>query len=288
MSDEPKANMNLDPEMLAAYIDNRLTPEQRAEVEAQLARDPDSYAVLVESIKVLDEINVREAPRVPEQLMVRRWGIVGSVVAAAAAVVLVLQLQPDWLNRLRGEDPQIARLVAAVGEERYIEARLSGGFKYGPLRSGTRGAGVPSEQNLNLRAASANAMNQAANSAQGLRATGVAKLLTGDVDGAIAALEESVRRESSAAALSDLAAAYLARAKDSLLSSDSRLAFETATRALALDPDNAEALFNRALAAEYLRMTEAANLWEAVIVKTPPSGWRDEAQRRIDALRAKP
>ena len=56
MSSEPRAGMNLDPELLAAYIDQRLTPEQRAAVEAQLAKDPDSYAVLVESMKTVDAL----------------------------------------------------------------------------------------------------------------------------------------------------------------------------------------------------------------------------------------
>lgn len=65
MSNEPKAGPGLDPELLAAYVDQRLSPEQRAAVEAQLAADPDSHAVLVETMKALDA-DAAKVPGVPE------------------------------------------------------------------------------------------------------------------------------------------------------------------------------------------------------------------------------
>jgi tetratricopeptide (TPR) repeat protein len=291
MNNEPRAGMSLDAEMLAAYIDKRLTPEQRAVVEAQLASDPDSYAVLVETLKALDEVpDTRQAPQpstapaVPEQKP-RRWVIAAGVLAAAAAIVLVVLVQPDLLQRLRGErvDPQLQALVAAVGEERYLEGRLSGGFKFGPMRSVTRGAA--SDQNLSLMAASAAAQNAAADGARSLRVSGVARLLVGDTDGGITALEESARLEVSAATLADLSAGYLARAAANDDDRDLRRALDAAQRAVALAPDNSEALYNRALAAERLQMPEALGYWETAIANTPVPGWREEAQRRMSALR---
>ena len=50
MTNEPKAGDGLDPEVLAAYLDKRLPPDERAAVEAKLATDPDSYELLVELV----------------------------------------------------------------------------------------------------------------------------------------------------------------------------------------------------------------------------------------------
>ena len=78
---------------------------------------------------------------------------IGALLATAAALLLVVRLQPAWWQQIAGGDdvdPRFAKLVAAVGEERYIEGRLTGGFKYGPLRSVTRGPGglVQSESSV--------------------------------------------------------------------------------------------------------------------------------------------
>src|SRR5689334_918268 len=133
MSNEPKAGMSIDPELLAAYIDRRLSPEQRAAVEAQLAEDPDAYALLVATLNAQDALSVSEQTGSRP----RRWRLVGGVLAAAAAIALLAWTMPAILGGLRGDriDPAFERLVAAVGPQRYVEARLSGGFAYGPLRT---------------------------------------------------------------------------------------------------------------------------------------------------------
>jgi tetratricopeptide (TPR) repeat protein len=290
MSEQPRTPMTPDPEMLAAYIDKRLTPEQRAAVEAQLASDPDSYGVLVESMKALDALagEQRTIPFVAKKSQaIKRWTIAAGLLAAAAALLLVV-VQPEWLPRLAGDrqDAQIKNLVAAAGDQRYLEGRLSGGFKYGPLASGDRGRQSPVA--LKLMAASAEAQNMAADSPKGLRVTGLAKLLVGDVDAGVAALEESVRRGPDASTLADLSAAYLSRSAMTFDEGDLRLALDAAQRALVITPDHPEALYNRALASEKLRMPEAIGFWEAVIAKTSEPGWRDDAQRRLSALRSHP
>src|SRR5262245_3898940 len=62
----------------------------------------------------------------------------GGVLAVAASLLLMLQVQPQ-LNPFRGPTPY-EELVAAVGTNRTIEARLSG-FRYAPLAPVTRGGG---------------------------------------------------------------------------------------------------------------------------------------------------
>ena len=52
-----------------------------------------------------------------------------SLTVSAAALIAVVRVQPTWWQSLWGPaaDPMFAKLVDAVGEERYIEARLTGG-----------------------------------------------------------------------------------------------------------------------------------------------------------------
>jgi tetratricopeptide (TPR) repeat protein len=288
MSDEPKADMNLDPEMLAAYIDNRLTAEQRSEVEAQLARDPDSYAVLIDTIRALDAMNMpaSEVHAVPK---VRRWPIVASALAVAAAVVLVVRLQPDLLQQLRGDrvDSQMHRLVAAVGDTRYFEPRLSGGFRYGPLRTPSRGANDLSEANLQLLAAAADLQKQAQQdpTPENLNAWGAAQLLLRDYDGAIASLRDAVSAAPSARAESDLAAALIARAASQRTSADLQVALDAASTALTRDSNSREALFNRAMALELLGLTEqATEAWRAYLKSDATGAWADEARAHLQRL----
>jgi len=283
MSNEPMAGGSLDPELLAAYIDKRLTPEQRAAVEAQLAADPDNYAVLVETMKALDAVKVPE-PRA------WRWVIAGGVLAAAAAIVLVVWTQPDLLRRLRGEtvDPRLERLIAAVGEERYIDARLAGGFKYGPVRDATRGSGDTVKDNLELLAAAGELRRaaEADQSSDAQHAWAVARIVLGDLDGAISTLEASSRRpDVSSAVLSDLGAAYVARANKNGTTEDLPRALAAFDRALQLDSRHRESAFNRAVVLTELNLREQAKeAWNKYLQLDPDSPWAQEARRRLADL----
>jgi predicted negative regulator of RcsB-dependent stress response len=294
MSEDPKPAMNLDPEMLAAYIDKRLTPEQRAAVEAQLASDPDSYAVLVESMKALDALE-GEQRTVPfaakKKPSLRRWTIAAGVLAVAAALILVV-MQPQWLSRLRGgsADADVQRLVSAVGPERYLEARLTGGFQFGPLKSETRGASDLAQQNLALLAAAGDLQKrvQADPSANNLHAFGVARLLMRDADGAIDTLESAVLAQpQSAVFLSDLAAAYLTRYQWTANPQDLPRALDTIERARNAGPVPIETLFTRALALELMHLDDMAiAAWREYLAQDSTSDWASEAKRRLDRLTA--
>lgn len=285
MSNQPKAGMNLDPEMLAAYIDNRLTPEQRAEVEAQLARDPDSYAVLVETIKALDEIQVPEVRQVPKVPAIQPWKIAAGVLAVAAALVLVVRVQPDLLQRLRGQraNPQITRLVEAVGEERYLEPRLAGGFRYGTLRSATRSQSGLSNANLSLVAAAGELQKAAIQSpgAATLHAWGTAQVLLGDYAGGIETLSDALRRDPSYPGLgNDLAAALLARNA----AGDAAEAYDLVSRISGDDSAAEEAAFNRALALERMGLSrQAAEAWQAFMDRYASSPWRQDALNHLQS-----
>jgi CHAT domain-containing protein len=343
MSNEPRAGKGIDPEMLAAYIDKRLPPDERAAVEAQLATDPHSYELLVELVAAQEELgedtlgedaskvpNVPEVPRVPmgqgavvplvsasaaagrfggtapklandsraseggPKVRVQRWVLAGGVLAAAAALVLVVRMQPDLLQRLRGGDavdPQLAKLVAAVGEERYIEARLTGGFKYGPLRSVTRGTTDLSQQNLALLAAAGELQKRAQEdpAAGNLHAWGIGQLLLGQYEDAVSTLERVVAAHpEDSLALSDLAAALLARGQAVGRAEDFAAAVSLTTKAVSLPSPPIEAFFNRALALESMGLRDPAiEAWTDVIARDSRSPWNAEATTRLNALKGR-
>jgi len=273
---------------LAAYIDKRLSPEQRAVVEAQLAADADSYALLVEVMKAQDALGTAAA--VQEKRTTRSWAVAGSVLAIAATLALVVWTSPGILNRLRGDrvDPRLEGLVAAVGDERYVEARLTGGFKYGALRSVSRGAASPAQQNLALVAAAGELQKQAKSNptAENLHAWGVAQLLLRDVDGAIESLEAAaLEQPQSATYQTDLAGAYLTRFQTSANAQDLPRALETIDRARLLKDPPVEALFTRALILELMKLDDMATAaWRDYLSRDTASEWSTEARRRLDRL----
>jgi tetratricopeptide (TPR) repeat protein len=288
MNNEPKAGMSIDPELLAAYIDQRLPSEERAAVEAQLANDPDSYALLVETMKAhdaLDPVTVRVTKTD------RRWRTTAATLAAiAAALVLAVWIQPEWFRRfIDRPDPLIARLVDAVGPERYLDARLSGGFNYGPLRSVNRSAGDPSQQNLAVLAAAGELQQRAQRdpSVENRHAWAIAQVLLLRSDEAINILE-AIRDEgrASAEALADLSAAYASRARATGQRDDWPRSLESAEAALRLNPKLPEAYFNKAVALEELgQLRQALETWDALIALEPNDAWRGDVQSRRDALR---
>ena len=181
---------------------------------------------------------------------------------------------------MRGKKPEtpLDGLVAAVGERRLIEPRLSGGFRFGPLVAATRGGGGPNGSDLSLLAAAARAQAaaHAEPSAANRRALAAAQLLKGDVDAAVAGLEALVREvPADTAARNDLAAAWLVHGRQRGNEASYRAALDAANAVLAADPKSAEALFNRALALEALGdRAAAAAAWSAVTADTSQEpGW---------------
>lgn len=320
----------LDAETLAAYLDGRLVPSERERVEAELAANPESYEWLVSTLRLAavaeaegEENPGSDRPQLPADPpavtggqnprrtagdpavppgrprhvlpFYRRRGLVTGVAAAvAAAAALVLAVGPPgwWKGRVASRSSRVAELVAAVGQERYIEGRLTGGFQYGPLRSATRGA-EGTTPNLALLAA-AGALQQESRerpTADNLHAWGVAQVLLGYHDEGVQALNLALADNPDAPlVMADLAAALIARGDAKSTAHDFPRALAAAEQALARQPGLKEAMFNRALALERLGLRkEALAAWQDAIAVSTGDGedeaWVAEASRRVDALK---
>ncbi len=216
--------------------------------------------------------------------------VVGLAAAAAAALVLALGL---WLYRtqsLRPSAPLVAELADAMGARRFIEPRLTGGFRHGrlvTLRSGEASQGLDAQPGAVLAAvARIRERAEGDTSPEALGALGVTYLVSGDAAAAVKSLESaSAQKPDDAGLLSDLSAAYLVRAKQAEEPADVPKALEAAERAIALPSPPAEAYFNRALALEGLHLVDAARkAWQDYLDRDPSSDWADEARQHLEAL----
>jgi tetratricopeptide (TPR) repeat protein len=181
-----------------------------------------------------------------------------------------------------------AALVAAVGNERLVEPRLTGGFAYGPLRGTVRSGQsfvVHVSPDVQIAAAQIEKEDLANRTALTLRALGAAKMALGDIYGAVTVLEGAADRPMpDPRTLSDLAAAYIIRATRTNQFLDFMKALAVADRAVKADPKLAEAWFNRAYALEQLSRVEARDAWAEYLKVDDQSGWADEARQHLRAL----
>jgi CHAT domain-containing protein len=309
MSDTHTSGHSIDPETLAAYVDGRLPKAERAKVEAALAADADAYEWLVHTLRAQDDLDVQlhsptvsHAPRGdrPSEVLpfpYRRAAIatVASLLATAAALVLVVRLQPAWWQSLSGQpiDSRLEKLVAAVGDTRPSEARFTGGFKYGPLRSVTRDSGDLSKQDIPLLAAAGELQTAAESdpSAQNLHRWGVAQAQLGQHEAAVDTLRRAIEkdRDSTPRWRADLAAALIARGLAMDRAGDLAEAISLLEALLRSPSLPIEARFNYALALEHVGLNDAADkAWSNVLEsESSSSPWAAEAARHRDRVREK-
>jgi tetratricopeptide (TPR) repeat protein len=277
-----------DLETLAAFLDGRLSQADRERVAGHVSECETCYFVFAEASQIRPPAKISWRAAF-ERL--RRWMSVPVVVwsssgaALATATLLWFATGPGWLLRSVPSSELVA-LVAAVGTDRTIEPRLTGGFQYGPMHGTVRG-GESSPASPDVRIAAARIEKEAARggNAQVLRALGIASLVTGDVKRGVSSLEDAARSAPDAASLSDLAAAYLVRGSRSGDAQDFARALDAADRAIALDARLLEAKFNRACALEHLSRVDAARrAWEDYLQADATSGWAEEARARLHEL----
>jgi tetratricopeptide (TPR) repeat protein len=205
--------------------------------------------------------------------------------AAFAAVAVLVTIVA--LLRHRPTDDLLA-LSRAAGTTRLIESRLSGGFEHGPLAAIRGPADAPWKVLAEVGRIEEKARHSV--SRDDLRALAVAEVLVGRPASAIGTLEAlTARVDADPATLSDLACAYLERARREERADDLPRALDAASRALVADPSRPEALWNRALALESLHLRhQARKAWETYVAADGTSGWAEEARARLARLQQPP
>ncbi len=269
-------------EDLAAFVDGRLRQAERARIEMHLA-DCDMCR---ETVADTVSLSTQPLPGAAWNSSRRAIAAGAAVLALAASLILVL-VQPDVLRF--GQENTYPDLVAAVGTNRTVEGRLTGGFEYAPMRTARRAARVGDTEDFELLAATSALRQRAveAPTAANRHAAGVGELVLGNYDEAVATLEAVVAAEPGKAAYhSDLAAAYLARGREWDRADDFTKARAAADRAVALDPALNEASFNRALALDALgQVAEAEQAYERLLTRDPRYPWNADISSRLEQLK---
>lgn len=262
---------------LAAFVDGDLDAETRLAVLAHIERCRECMAaVLSANAQLREERAAMAAPAT-------RWWL-----AVAAAALLAILAGP-WL--LRRDDGSIHRLVTlAPRSARTVEPRLTGGFAWAAYAGANRAAGETKDaQQRKLDGAAGELVERADKNgnADAQHAAGVALVLVQDPVEAIGRLEAAAKKSNDPKAWSDLAAARYAAASQLGRASLYPLALGAAETALRLDPNLAEALFNRALILERLGLEDdAKRAWQRYLEVDPSSQWAAEARSRLAQLPA--
>jgi len=260
-------------------VEGRLGATERNAVLAHL----DECEECMSAVDIANEILHAEErqPRAP--VLHRSWWF-----AAAAAVAIAIGGIAAWRMLLpRSNAPSIATLVAAAPHSaRTVEPRMSGGFGWAAWLGPSRGNETAAdEKSLELSGLAGAALSHARRdeSASAQHVAGVAMLLAGRSDSSIPLLEAATQRApNDAHAWNDLAAAQYAAAIASDQASRYPVALAAADRALAIDPQFAEAAFNRALILERLGLAgEARNAWQHYLALDPDSAWANEARAHL-------
>jgi tetratricopeptide (TPR) repeat protein len=197
-----------------------------------------------------------------------------------------------WVILHRNQQRTAADLLAkAYTDKRTLELRIAGA-QYAPVRlSRGPGGSFTSRPTALLKAEVliANQLESQPASPFWIEAQAEADVLEGKYDPAVEALRRALELEPhSPGILIDLATAYFQRAQQADRNDDLGAAFENLSRALMQQPDNAIALFNRAIVAEHLFLyQQAIEDWEHYLRVDGASQWAAEARTRVDALRAK-
>jgi len=216
----------------------------------------------------------------------RQWlaaseSFISVAVVLAVAVSFLLPLY----SRSSAQAPMAALVDASSQERRTVEPRLSGGFPWAPFRSLTRG-GSPNDHALVAAIGTTIAKVRGESTAGSRHAAGVAELLGSKPRDAVASLTAAAKESNEPAIWSDLAAAYLVAASrydEPELLSD---ALAASDRALAIDPQFNEALFNRSLIIERIGLKDDAHdAWTRYLASDSTSSWAAEARQHLGALR---
>jgi tetratricopeptide (TPR) repeat protein len=272
---------------MAAYIDGRVTASERARLESHLADCADCRDVFAECIRMPAAGTPTRAPG----RLLKRGLWIGGLLAAAAALVIFVQLERTGRAPGAADEATLAGLnelivAAAKMPDRPTEARLSGGFPYAPPPSALRGADDRAlAPDVRLAAAKLEKLARDHDTPESWAAAGTAFLTLKDPDSAVTALELAASRRRNPRLDSDLAAAYLTRARRTARAEDWERAKVAASRALEADPRLREAQFNLALACEGLHRTEDARAaWTRYLELDRDSPWATEAQQHLQAV----
>lgn len=276
-------------ETLAAFSDGRLTGDVYEETLRHVAHCAVCRSI-VENTALFDADD--EPVVVPHRAPRRRRLVAVAAVVAAAALAGILLYRPagPWIRSYRDRRAIHGLVAAAPTRFRSSEPRVTGGFRWAPLRNSTRGGETSDPEQLKLDGAAGAVLRDRKTDGDPSHAAGVAYLLSGHEREAADELRRAATQSPrDAKILTDLGVAlYNGATSTSRDAAGLARALEVTDEALQLDPGLPEAHFNRALILERLgRRDDAIAAWRAFFAVERDAAWLEEGRRRLGSLLAK-
>ena len=215
--------------------------------------------------------------------------------ALATACTVTLAFTLVFLSRARNEPQRVNRLLAeAYNQDRWFEMRIASAQPT-KMAGALRGPGVQAPASLReAQGILGRHLAKDPDSPQWLALNGRAELLDNNLQEAIPSLERASQSlHCNTVALTDLATAYTLRAEAAAGASsgplsgsrDLRLGYVSIAQAVACDPRDPVALFNKGLIEERLGMLIAAATSYRTFLSIESTGpWADVARKRVAAL----
>ncbi|HKS26482.1 MAG TPA: CHAT domain-containing protein [Pyrinomonadaceae bacterium] len=295
----------LEDELIDQYVEDALPPEQRQRLEQRFFESPERRRKLRFALALRDQCATADSPEkqkvVPLKSHARRSRAPFSLTYLRAAAVILVALGIGfgiWLlsssRRSASEiDEGTQALNQAYKNQRLIEPRVTA-IVYAPLIV-TRGPEKPNidEESRELATRLLRDAAKKRRDAKSYHALGRSYLVAGQLDEAVQYFEKALGQEPNNATLqSDMGAALLELGRQARLRDDHNEAFSLNTRALEhidkalqLNPDLTEALFNRALCLQNIMSpAQAREAWQNYLKRDSQSKWAEEASRKLAEL----
>jgi tetratricopeptide (TPR) repeat protein len=273
------------------YVRGRLDDADAESFRATLAVDPERSFKLKLTAALREKALARDfetAEDKPSFLASLKSFFSQPKYAGAFAVLLIAAVLLTVYFSSRGNPDELVELRSIYQQARPTQTRISE-FGYAPLTQ-LRGAPEPAEKNRLRRIE--NSLIEATEkspSAETHHALGVFDLTQQKYPDAIREFESALKLgDKSAKTHNDLGAAHFELSKT--VAKEKKLeelaqSLEEFTKATELDSSLLEALFNKSLALQELRLPrEARDSWTLYLQKDPSSPWADEARKNLTRI----
>jgi len=270
-------------------VTEELNSDQTADEEAAIARLATSQRDWQQNLAFrLSSEFQRKTSRQEKSYRTMRLGLSWQRWLLAVTGVLLIAFAGWNIFRPVPESRAANLLTSAYTEQRPIEMRLPNAH-HAPLRveRGTEISRLNRPAAL-LEAEALVAKNLALHPSDPswISLKGRIDLLEGNEEAAIASFQQAASIDPKSMTIKvDLASAYFERAESEGRAADYGLALDSLSQALAQDPNNVVALFNRAIVAERMFLYQnALEDWQHYLRIDPTGDWSKEARDRMSAI----
>jgi tetratricopeptide (TPR) repeat protein len=279
-------------ELIQDFADGNLSPKENTLFEQNFVLTPERAKKLAFAKNLRTYIDKN-----PESISKpKKNGLIDSLraffsspIPVAFATILIAGIAGYFVwNQYYRESEILVSLNKVYKNERPTEGRITG-FDYAPKTEGTRGANDKAE-NLDLVSAKARATEAVLKNqtAENYHELGRVYLAEKNFDEAIKNFEKGIKKDSNIARLhNDLGVTFMEKAntKDEGKLELLAKANEEFAKAINLDKDSLESIFNQALCIESLNLpNQSKEAWENYLKLDSTSKWADEAREYLKKL----